>query len=240
MTVSKEAKYLQEFKANTKNSTFLGIIQKSNTDKLFLDFRIRPDYTWADVTLSIPVDEFANVDELNQKLKPLVQTWKTRRHYSHVLGGLYYYYPHLDKEDKAKLRQLLVTKFEHVISLIADVDAILELHDNRNARPEIHKELNGLVTMGPFQITDFIAFTQSWSYSHLKDFDSFDSEPFTITTNYFGQDKATSRMLVTKDNGDTFIIKAGDFKPAWEYVERVEEKETTVEEVETSNMTFDL
>lgn len=27
MTVSKEAKYLQEFKANTKNSTFLGIIQ---------------------------------------------------------------------------------------------------------------------------------------------------------------------------------------------------------------------
>lgn len=35
MTVSKEAKYLQEFKANTKNSTFLGIIQESNTDKLF-------------------------------------------------------------------------------------------------------------------------------------------------------------------------------------------------------------
>ena len=28
MTVSKEAKYLQEFKASTKNSTFLGVIQK--------------------------------------------------------------------------------------------------------------------------------------------------------------------------------------------------------------------
>ena len=39
MTVSKEAKYLQDFKATTKNSTFLGIIQKSNTDKLYLDFR---------------------------------------------------------------------------------------------------------------------------------------------------------------------------------------------------------
>lgn len=240
MTVSKEAKYLQEFKANTKNSTFLGVIQKSNTDKLFFDFRIRPDYTWADVTLSIPVDELANVDELNQKLKPLVQTWKAQRHYSHISGGLYYYYPHIDKDDKAKLRQLLVTKFDHVITQVADVDAILELHDNRNVRPKIQTELNGLVTMGPFQITDFSAFKQSYPYNSYKNFENLDSEPFTITTNYFGQDRASSRLLVTKDNGDIFIIKAGDFKTAWKYVERVDEVETTVDEVKTSNMTFDL
>lgn len=238
MTVSKEAKYLQEFKANTKNSTFLGVIQKSNTDKLFLDFRIRPAYTWADVTLSIPVDELANADELNQKLKLLVQTWKAQRHYSHISGGLYYYYPHLDKEDKAKLRQLLVTKFDRMITQVADVDAILELHDNRNVRPRIQTELNGLVTMGPFQITDFSAFKQSWAYEHYKGFETFDDESFTITTNYFGQDRASSRLLVTKDNGDTFIIKAGDFKPAWKYIERVEEKET--EEVEPVTTSFEL
>ena len=240
MTVSKEAKYLREFKANTKNSTFLGVIQKSNTDKLFLDFRIRPDYTWADVTLSIPVDELANANELNQKLKPLVQTWKAQRHYSHVAGGLYYYYPHIDKEDKAKLRQLLVTKFDCVIAQVADVDAILELLDNRNVRPRIQTELNGLVTMGPFQITDFITFRRDHPDCYYKGFDNFDSKSFTITTNYFGQDRATSRMLVTKDNGDTFTIKAGDFKTAWRHVERIEEVETTVEEVKTSNMAFDL
>lgn len=238
MTVSKEAKYLQEFKANTKNSTFLGIIQKSNTDKLFLDFRIRPDYTWADVTLTIPVDELANADELNQKLKPLVQTWKTQRHYSHVAGGLYYYYPHIDKEDKAKLRQLLVTKFDHVIAQVSDVDAILELHNNRNVRPRIQTELNGLVTMGPFQITDFIAFKQSYAYNSYKNFENCDSKSFTITTNYFGQDRALSRLLVTKDDGDTFTIKAGDFKTAWKYVERVEEKEN--EEVEPVTTSFEL
>lgn len=235
MTVSKEAKYLQEFKANTKNSTFLGVIQKSNTGKLFLDFRIRPDYTWADVTLSIPVDELANADELNQKLKLLVQTWKAQRHYSHILGGLYYYYPHIDKEDKAKLRQLLVTKFDRMITQVADVDAILELHDNRNVRHRIQTELNGLVTMGPFQITDFSAFKSAYPYKSYK---NFDNEPFTITTNYFGQDRASSRLLVTKDNGDTFIIKAGDFKTAWKYIERVEEKET--EEVEPVTTSFEL
>lgn len=240
MTVSKEAKYLQEFKANTKNSTFLGIIQKSNTDKLFLDFRIRPDYTWADVTLAIPVDELANADELNQKLKPLVQTWKAQRHYSHVAGGLYYYYPHIDKEDKAKLRQLLVTKFDRMITQVDDVDAILELHDNRNVRPKIQTELNGLVTMGPFQITDFITFKRDHPYNYYKGFENFDNKPFTITTNYFGQDRATSRMLVTKADGDTFTIKAGDFKTTWRHVERVEEVETTVDDVETSSMAFDL
>lgn len=240
MTVSREANYLQAFKANTKNCKFKGIIQNKYTNDLSLYFMIRLDYTWQDVNLYIPVNELNNAEDLNGKLNPLITALKNNNSYEHILHGYFYVYQNMDKTDKAKLRQLLVTKFEHVISLIADVDAILELHDNRNARPEIHKELNGLVTMGPFQITDFIAFTQSWSYSHLKDFDSFDSEPFTITTNYFGQDKATSRMLVTKDNGDTFIIKAGDFKPAWEYVERVEEKETTVDEVETSSMAFEL
>lgn len=240
MTVSKEAKYLREFKANTKNSTFLGVIQKNNTDKLFLDFRVRPDYIWADVTLIIPVDELTNADELNQKLKPLVQTWKAQGHYSHILGGLYYYYPHIDKEDKAKLRQLLVTKFDHVIAQVSDVDAILELHDNRNVRPRIQTELNGLVTMGPFQITDFITFKRDHPYNYYKGFENFDSKPFTITTNYFGQDRATSRMLVTKDNGDTFTIKAGDFKTAWRHVERIEEVEITVDEMETNTMAFEL
>ena len=240
MTVSKEAKYLQEFKANTKNSTFLGVIQKSNTGKLFLDFRIRPDYTWTDVTLSIPVDELANADEFNQKLKPLVQTWKTQKRYSHISGGLYYYYPHIDKEDKAKLRQLLVTKFDRVIAQVADVDTVLELHDNRNVRPRIQTELNGLVTMGPFQITDFITFKRDHPDKYYKGFDNFDSKSFTITTNYFGQDRATSRMLVTKDNGDTFTIKAGDFKTAWKHVERIDEKETTADEIETDTMAFEL
>lgn len=239
MTVSKEAKYLQEFKANTKNSTFLGIIQTRETDKLYLYFRIRPDYTWADVTLSIPVDELANADELNAKLKPLVQNWKAQGHGNYITSGLYYGYTCIDKDDKAKLRQLLVTKFDHVIAQVADVDAILELHDNRNVRPRIQTELNGLVTMGPFQITDFIAFKQSWSYNHLKDLKNFDSKSFTITTNYFGQDRASSRLLVTKDNGDTFIIKAGDFKASWKYVERIDEKETTVDEKETTT-TFEL
>lgn len=240
MTVSKEAKYLREFKANTKNSTFLGVIQSSNTDKLFLDFRIRPDYTWADVTLTIPVNELANADELNAKLKPLVQNWKAQGHGDYITSGLYYGYPCIDKDDKTKLRQLLVTKFDRVIAQVTDVDAILELHDNRNVRPRIQTELNGLVTMGPFQITDFLTFKRDYPSHYYKSFDGFDSKPFTITTNYFGQDRATSRMLVTKDNGDTFIIKAGDFKTAWKYVERVEETKTTVEEVETSNMTFDL
>lgn len=240
MAVSKEAKYLREFKANTKNSTFLGVIQTRNTGELFLDFRIRPDYTWADVTLTIPVDELANADELNQKLKPLIQTWKAQGHGNYITSGLYYGYSCIDKEDKAKLRQLLVTKFDHVIAQVTDVDAILELHDNRNVRSRIQTELNGLVTMGPFRITDFITFNSDHPYTYYKSFDNFDSKPFTITTNYFGQDRATSRMLVTKDNGDTFIIKAGDFKTAWKYVERIEEVEATADEVETSNMTFNL
>lgn len=239
MTVSKEAKYLQEFKANTKNSTFLGIIQTRETDKLYLYFRVRPDYTWADVTLIIPVDELANANELNAKLKPLVQNWKAQGHGNYITSGLYYGYTCIDKDDKAKLRQLLVTKFDHVIAQVADVDAILELHDNRNVRPRIQTESNGLVTMGPFQITDFIAFKQSWSYNHLKDLRNFDNEPFTITTNYFGQDRASSRLLVTKDNGDTFIIKAGDFKASWKYVERIVEEETPVEKKETTT-TFEL
>ena len=81
-----------------------------------MDFRIRPDYTWADVTLTIPVDELANADELNQKLKPLVQTWKTQRALFPRCRWSTYYYPHIDKEDKAKLRQLLVTKFDRVIA----------------------------------------------------------------------------------------------------------------------------
>ena len=238
MTVSKEAKYLREFNANTKNSTFLGVIQTRNTGELFLDFRIRPDYTWADVTLTIPVDELANADELNAKLKPLVQNWKAQGHGDYITSGLYYGYPYIDKEDKAKLRQLLVTKFDYVIAQVADVDAILELHDNRNVRPRIQTELNGLVTMGPFLITDFITFKRDHPYNYYKGFDNFDSEPFTITTNYFGQDRATSRMLVTKDNGNTFIIKAGDFKTAWKYVERVEKKET--EEVEPITTSFEL
>ena len=238
MTVSKEAKYLQEFKANTKNSTFLGIIQTRETDKLYLYFRVRPDYTWADVTLIIPVDELANADELNAKLKPLVQNWKAQGHGDYITSGLYYGYTCIGKDDKAKLRQLLVTKFDHVIAQVADVDAILELHDNRNVRPRIQTELNGLVTMGPFLITDFITFKRDHPDCYYKGFDNFDSKPFTITTNYFGQDRATSRMLVTKDNGDTFTIKAGDFKMAWKYVERIEEVEQ--EEVEPVTTSFDL
>ena len=238
MTVSKEAKYLQEFKANTKNSTFLGIIQTRETDKLYLYFRVRPDYTWADVTLIIPVDELANANELNAKLKPLVQNWKAQGHGDYITSGLYYGYTCIDKDDKAKLRQLLVTKFDHVIAQVADVDAILELHDNRNVRPRIQTELNGLVTMGPFLITDFITFKRDHPDCYYKGFDNFDSKPFTITTNYFGQDRATSRMLVTKDNGDTFTIKAGDFKMAWKYVERIEEVEQ--EEIEVTTTNFDL
>ena len=240
MAVSKEAKYLRDFKANTKNSTFLGIIQTRNTDRLFLDFRIRPDYTWADVTLSIPVDELANADELNQKLKPLVQTWKAQGHGDYITSGLYYGYPYIDKDDKAKLRQLLVTKFDHVIAQVADVDAILELHDNRNVRSRIQTELNGLVTMGPFQITDFITFKRDHPYNYYKGFENFDSKPFTITTNYFGQDRATSRMLVTKDNGDTFTIKAGDFKMAWKHVERIEEVDDPVQEDSGKPVSFEL
>lgn len=240
MTVSKEAKYLQEFKVTTKNSTFLGIIQNSNTSKLYLDFRIRPDYTWADVTLTIPVNELAKADELNKKLKHMVQIWKAQGHGNYITTGIYYGYPCIDKEDKAKLRQLLVTKFDHMIAQVADVDAILELHDNRNVRPRIQTELNGLVTMGPFQITDFITFKRDHPDKYYKGFDNFDSKLFTITTNYFGQDRATSRMLVTKDNGDTFTIKAGDFKTAWKYIERIEEVEPEETEIETGNMAFDL
>lgn len=238
MTVSKEAKYLQDFKANTKNSTFLGIIQARETNKLFLYFRIHPDYTWADVTLVIPVDDLANADELNQKLKPMVQAWKAQGHGNYIISGLYYGYPCIDKDDKAKLRKLLVTKFDHMIAQVTDVDAILALNDNRNVRPRIQTELNGLVTMGPFQITDFITFKRDYPECYYKGFDNFDSKPFTITTNYFGQERATSRMLVTKDNGDTFTIKAGDFKNAWRHVEHIDEVEA--EEIEESTISFDL
>lgn len=202
---------------------------------------IRLDYTWQDVNLYIPVNELNNAEDLNEKLKPLITALKNNNSYEHILHGYLYVYQNMDKTDKAKFSQLLVTKFEHVISLIADVDVILELHDNRNARPEIHKELNGLVTMGPFQITDFITFKRDYPSHYYKSFDDFDSKPFTITTNYFGQDRATSRMLITKDNGDTFTIKAGDFKTAWKHVERIDEVEAPADEVETSsNMTFDL
>lgn len=45
MTVSKEAKYLQAFKANTKNCKFKGIIQNKYTNDLSLYFMIRLDYT---------------------------------------------------------------------------------------------------------------------------------------------------------------------------------------------------
>lgn len=92
--------------------------------------------------------------------------------------------------------------------------------------------------MGPFQITDFSAFKRDHPYNYYKGFDNFNSKPFTITTNYFGQDRATSRMLVTKADGDTFTIKAGDFKNAWKHVERIEETES--EEVEVSTTSFDL
>ena len=238
MTVSKEANYLQAFKANTKNCKFKGIIQNKYTNDLSLYFMIRLDYTWQDVNLYIPVNELNNAEDLNGKLNPLITALKNNNSYEHILHGYFYVYQNMDKANKAKLRQLLVTKFEQVISLIADLDAILDLHDNRNARPEIHKELNGLVTMGPFQITDFIAFKQSYPYNSYKNFENCDSKSFTITTNYFGQDRASSRLLVTTDNGDTFIIKAGDFKTAWKYVERVEEKET--EEVEPVTTSFDL
>lgn len=238
MTVSKEANYLQEFKADTKNCKFKGIIQNKHTNDLSLYFMIRLDYTWQDVNLYIPVNELNNAEVLNHKLNPLITALKNSNSYEHILNGYLYVYQNIDKENKAKLRQLLVTKFEHVVSLIADLDTILDLHDNRNARPEIHKELNGLVTMRPFQITNFIAFKQSYPYNSYKNFENCDSKPFTITTNYFGQDRASSRLLVTKDNGDTFIIKAGDFKTAWKYVERVEEKET--EEVEPVTTSFDL
>lgn len=239
MTVSREANYLQEFKADTKNCKFRGIIQNKYTNDLSLFFMIRLDYTWQDVNLYIPVNELNKAEDLNGKLSPLVVTLKNNNLYEHVLDGYLYAYQNMDKEDKAKLRRLSVTKFEHVISQIADLDAILALHDNRNVSPRIREELNGLITMGPFQITDFSGFTQSWSYNHLKDLKNFDSEPFTITTNYFGQDRASSRLLVTKDNGDTFIIKAGDFKSSWEYVERIAEKETPVEKKETTT-TFEL
>lgn len=240
MAVSKEANYLQEFKANTKNCKFKGVIQNKHTNDLSLYFMIRLDYTWQDVNLYIPVNELNNAEDLNGKLNPLITALKNNNSYEHILNGYLYVYQNMDKVDKAKLRQLLVTNFEQVISSIADLDAILELYDNRNARPEIHKELTGLVTMGPFQITDFIAFKQSYPYNSYKNFENCDSKPFTITTNYFGQDRASSRLLVTKDNGDIFIIKAGDFKTAWKYVERVEEKETTVDEIEPVTTSFEL
>lgn len=238
MTVSKEANYLQEFKVNTKNCKFKGIIQNKHTNDLSLYFMIRLDYTWQDVNLYIPVNELNNADVLNRKLNHLIVTLKNNNSYEHILNGYLYVYQNIDKEAKAKLRQLLVTNFEQVISLIADVDAILELHDNRNVRPRIQTELNGLVTMGPFLITDFITFKRDHPDCYYKGFDNFDSKPFTITTNYFGQDRATSRMLVTKDNGDTFTIKAGDFKMAWKYVERIEEVEQ--EEIEVTTTNFDL
>lgn len=240
MTVSKEANYLQEFKADTKNCKFRGIIQNKYTNDLSLYFMIRLDYTWQDVNLYIPVNELSNASKLNAQLKFMITALKNNNLYEHILDGYLYAYQNMDKEDKAKLRRLSVTNFEHVISLIIDLDAVLDLHDNRNARPKIREELNGLITMGPFQITDFSAFKQSWSYNHLKDLKNFDNELFTITTNYFGQDRASSRLFVTKDNGDTFIIKAGDFKSSWEYVERVTEKETTVDETEINPMAFDL
>lgn len=240
MTVSKEANYLQEFKANTKNCKFKGIIQNKHTNDLSLYFMIRLDYTWQDVNLYIPVNELSNASNLNAQLKFMITALKNNNLYEHILDGYLYVYQNMDKTDKAKLRRLLVTNFEHVILLIIDLDAVLDLHDNRNARPKIREELNGLITMGPFQITDFSAFKQSWSYNHLKDLKNFDSESFTITTNYFGQDRASSRLLVTKDNGDTFIIKAGDFKASWKYVERIEENETPVDEIETDTMTFEL
>lgn len=238
MTVSKEANYLQEFKADTKNCKFRGIIQNKHTNDLSLYFMIRLDYTWQDVNLYIPVNELNNAEDLNHKLNPLITALKNNNSYEHILDGYLYVYQNMDKDDKAKLRQLLVTKYDHVITQVNDVDAILELHDNRNVRPRIQTELNGLVTMGPFQITDFSAFKQSYPYNSYKNFENLDSEPFTITTNYFGQDRASSRLLVTKDNGDTFIIKAGDFKTSWKYVERVEEKEN--EEVEPVTTSFDL
>lgn len=240
MTVSKEAKYLQEFKANTKNCKFRGIIQNKYTNDLSLYFMIRLDYTWQDVNLYIPANELNNAEALNGKLNPLITALKNSNLYEHILDGYLYAYQNMDKADKAKLRQLLVTKFEHMISQISDLDAVLALHDNRNVSPRIREELNGLITMGPFQITDFSGFTQSWSYNHCKSLNNFDSEPFTITTNYFGQDRVSSRLLVTKENGGTFIIKTGDFKSSWEYVERVEEKETIIAEVETDTMAFEL
>lgn len=240
MAVSKETKYLQEFKATRQNCKFRGIVQNKLTNALSLYFMIRMDYTWQDVNLLIPVSALSKADELNDKLAPLVSAWKSQGHFDYITSGVYYGYPVIDKDDKARLRQLLVTKFEYVISLIADLDAILDLNDNRNVRPKIREELNGLITMGPFQITDFSAFTQSWSYNYLKSLNNFDSEPFTITTNFFGQDRASSRLLVTKDNGDTFMIKAGDFESSWKYVEHVPEKEMAVDETETNSMAFDL
>lgn len=240
MTVSKEANYLQEFKANTKNCKFRGIIQNKYTNDLSLYFMIRLDYTWQDVNLYIPVNELSNASKLNAQLKFMITALKNNNLYEHVLDGYLYAYQNMDKDDKAKLRKLSVTKFEHVISLIADLDAILDLHDNRYVRLRIREELNGLVTMGPFQITDFITFKRDHPSNYYKGFESFDNKPFTITTNYFGQERATSRMLVTKDNGDTFTIKAGDFKTAWQQVERIDKVETKEAEVETGNMTFDL
>lgn len=240
MAVSKEANYLQEFKASTKNCKFKGIIQNKQTNDLSLYFMIRLDYTWQDVNLYIPVNELNNADELNGKLNPLITALKNNNSYEHILNGYLYVYQNIDKETKAKLRKLLVTKFEHVISLIVDLDAVLDLHDNRYVRLGIREELNGLVTMGPFQITDFMTFKRDHPSNYYKGFESFDNKPFTITTNYFGQDRATSRMLVTKDNGDTFTIKAGDFKTAWKHVERIEEKETTADEIETDTMAFEL
>lgn len=240
MAVSKEANYLQEFKANAKNCKFKGIIQNKHTNDLSLYFMIRLDYTWQDVNLYIPVNELNNAEVLNSKLNRLIAILRNNNSWEHILNGYLYVYQNIDKDDKAKLRKLSVTKFEHVISLIADLDAILDLHDNRNARPKIREELNGLVTMGPFQITDFITFKRDHPSNYYKGFESFDNKPFTITTNYFGQERATSRMLVTKDNGDTFTIKAGDFKTAWQQVERIDKVETKEAEVETGNMTFDL
>ena len=240
MALTNEAKYLREFKANTKNGKFKGIVRNDHSKDLYLLFAINLDYTWQAIDLRIPVNELPNADAVNSELKPILTIFDTTFSFDYVMHGRWYKYMDFDKTDKAKLRQLRLTDFEYVISQVADLDELLDAEDNRNSRPRIRFEINGLITMGPFVISDFEAFKQSYAYSNCKGFNNFDNEPFTITTNYFGQNK-TSKLQINKSDGESFIIKAGDFDTAWRFIERIDTAEIDDSLVdETNTMAFEL
>lgn len=240
MALTNEAKYLREFKANTKNCKFKGIVRNDNRKDLYLLFTINLDYTWQAIDLRIPVNELPNAGEVNSKLKFMLSVFDTAFSFDYVMHGRWYRYMDFDKIDKAKLRQLRLTDFEYVIAQITDLDELLDAEDNRSSRPRIRFEVNGLITMGPFVISDFVEFKQSYAFNNFKGLNNFDNEPFTITTNYFGQNK-TSKLQINKSDGESFIIKAGDFDTSWRFVERIGTAESNDSSVgETNTMAFEL
>ena len=239
MTVTNEAKYLREFKANAKNCKFKGIIKNDNSKDLYLLFTINLDYTWQAIDLRIPVNELSNASELNSRLKFMISPFDTAFSFNYIMHGRWYRYMDFDKIDKAKLRQLRLTDFEYVIAQIADLDELLDAEDNRSSRPRIRFEVNGLITMGPFVISNFAEFKKSYAYLDCKGFTNFDNKQFTITTNYFGQNK-TSKLQVNKSDGESFIIKAGDFDTSWRFVKRVDTTETEDNSVDEASFAFEL